>query len=199
HGFVGNLSTVNGTCDPHLDVATRAYRFRILNASNARTYRLGFADAAGGSIPFTLIGTDGGLLAAPLRCDECFLSTAERIDIVLDLSSARIGDAVQLETREFDPMHFDVPAAPGASAMAHVHSHTAEAPSGEATTARGTPWPEGSPRRLLTLRVRERATWRGTLPAQLSTLVMPAVSGTRERPFRLGFAKGSWRINDRVF
>ena len=199
HGFVGNLATVNGSCDARLDVATRAYRFRILNASNARTYRLGFADAAGRSIPFTLIGTDGGLLAAPLRCDECFLSTAERIDIVLDLSGARIGDAVQLETREFDPMHFDAPAAQGSPATGHVHSHAGEAPSGDATTARETPWPEGSARRLLTLRVRQRATWRGRIPAQLSTLAMPAVSGAKERPFRLGFAKGSWRINDRVF
>ena len=47
HGLLGDAPTVNGGTDPHLDVATRAYRFRILNASNARTYRLGFNDAAG--------------------------------------------------------------------------------------------------------------------------------------------------------
>ena len=201
HGFIGNLATVNGSCGPHLDVATRAYRFRILNASNARTYRLGFADAAGRSIPFTLLGTDGGLLAAPLRCDECFLSTAERIDVLLDLSAARIGDAIALETREFDPMHFDAPAAPGAAPSAHVHSNAAEPPPPDtsAATASAAPWPEGSPRRLMTLQVRERAAWRGSVPTRLSALAMPDVSGANERAFRLGFAKGSWRINDRVF
>ena len=32
--------------------------------------------------------------------------------MLLDLSAAHIGDAIVLETREFDPMHFDAPAAP---------------------------------------------------------------------------------------
>jgi blue copper oxidase len=201
HGFLGNFATINGGCGVYLNVATRAYRFRILNASNARTYRLGFADAAGRSMPFTLLGTDGGLLAAPLICNECFLSSAERIDVLLDLSSSRIGDAIVLETRAFDPMHFDAPAAPGAAAAEHVHSHA----SGDGSVASNsgatgaTPWPEGSPRQLLTLRVRERALWRGKVPAGLSALRPPAVSETKERAFRLGFAKGSWRINDRVF
>jgi suppressor of ftsI/bilirubin oxidase len=60
-------------------------------------------------------------------------------------------------------------------------------------------WPEGSPRRLLTLQVRESARWRGNIPARLSTLTAPAIGDVRQRAFRLGFAKGSWRINDRVF
>jgi suppressor of ftsI/bilirubin oxidase len=199
HGFIGNLATVNGGGAVHLDVASRAYRFRILNASNARTYRLGFADAAGRSLPFTLLGTDGGLLAAPLRCDECYLSSAERIDVLLDLTAARIGDAIVLETREFDPMHLDAPAAPGAAPSEHVHSHAPEAAATSTAAAGTAPWPEGSPRRLLTLRVRDSARWRGSVPARLSALAAPDTAGTRERAFRLGFAKGSWRINDRVF
>ena len=82
----------------------------------------------------------------------------------------------------------------------HVHSHAAPSPSsGEQTATGAAPWPEGSPRRLLALRVRERTVWRGTVPARLSALQLPAVAGAQERAFRLGFAKGSWRINDRVF
>src|SRR5207237_6306017 len=143
--------------------------------------------------PFTLLGTDGGLLAAPLHCNECFLSTAERIDVLLDLSGARIGDAIALETRAFDPMHFDAPAPPGAAPPALVHSHAAEPASDtSAATASAAPWPEGSPRRLLTLQVRERAAWRGSVPTRLSALAVPDVSGANERAFRLGFAKGSW-------
>jgi blue copper oxidase len=200
HGFLGNIATVNGGCDVHLDVATRPYRFRILNASNARTYRLGFADAAGRPVPFTLLGTDGGLLAAPVRCDECFLSSAERIDILLDLSASHIGDTIVLETRAFDPMHFDAPATAGAAATEHAHSHAAHSPlSSEPIATGAAPWPEGSRRQLLALRVRDRTVWRGTVPARLSALELPAVAGAQERAFRLGFAKGNWRINDRVF
>ncbi len=185
------------------------YRFRILNASNARTYRLGFADAAGKPVPFTLVGTDGGLLAAPIRCQECFLSSAERVDVLLDLSESRLGDAVVLESRAFDPMHFEAPgsagAKPGATAAtgkahAHSHTHAASPVSRPATGSTPMPWPEGAPRRLLTLRVRERISARKAIPASLSTLPEArADSAAEERAFRLGFAKGRWRINDRVF
>src|SRR6185369_5296729 len=127
----GSIATVNGGRDMRFEVRSRAYRFRILNASNARTYLLGFADAAGRAIPFTLLGVDGGLLAAPVRCEQCFLSSAERIDVLLDLSNAAIGDAIVLETRAFDPMHFDAPPGPGAAPSEHVRSH-AHAPATEA-------------------------------------------------------------------
>jgi len=207
HGFLGDIATVNGGAGVHLDVATRIYRFRILNASNARTYRLGFADAAGTVVPFTLIGTDGGLLAAPIRCRECFLSSAERIDVLLDLSEARQGDAIVLESRAFDPMHFEASRsaganAPGSAAPAHDHSraHGVLQPGKAGGASSPTPWPEGGARRLLTLRVRERIGVRKAIPASLSTLPEPrADPAAHERPFRLGFAKGRWRINDRVF
>ncbi|MEP7182950.1 MAG: multicopper oxidase domain-containing protein [Betaproteobacteria bacterium] len=185
HGLLGDTATVNGGTDPYLDVATRAYRFRILNASNARTYRLGFTDAAGRPSSFTLLGTDGGLLATPIRCTECFVSPAERIDVLVDLSAAAVGDAVVLETRAFDPMHFEPPAT-GDSAVA-LHAHA------------GGGWPEGAPRRLMTLRVRERVVSRTNVPTRLSTMADIDTAGARERAFRLGFAKGRWRINDRVF
>ncbi len=41
HGYLGDTRLVNGTACPTLDVATRIYRLRVLNASNARTYRAG--------------------------------------------------------------------------------------------------------------------------------------------------------------
>ncbi len=74
---------------PYFDVSTRIYRFRVLNASNARTYRLGLRTALGRPMPFVLIGTDAGLLAKPIRCNDVFISPAERIDILVDLKRCR--------------------------------------------------------------------------------------------------------------
>ncbi len=207
HGWFGDHVLVNGAVCPHLDVATRIYRFRVLNASNARTYLLGFRSADGKSVPFTLIGTDGGLLAAPRRCEQAFVASAERIDILIDLSDAAIGDSVVLETRAFDPMHMESPmdaAAVDHAAMGHAMPPPASAGSAppavdHAAMGHGGAFPEGAPKGLLQLRVRERIAYVAAVPARLSTIAPVAVSQAAERPLRLGFAKGRWRINDRVF
>jgi suppressor of ftsI/bilirubin oxidase len=231
HGFVGDQVLINGTACPHLDVATRIYRFRVLNASNARTYRLGFRTAAAKTVPFTLIGTDGGLLAVPRPCAEAFISTAERLDILVDLSDAAVGDTVYLETRAFDPMHMEMTAPAGDTGGAVDHAamgHAMPAPGSETSGAvdhaamghampapdaaappapaidhaamgHGGAFPEGAPRALLELRVRERVTYRARIPTRLSTPAAIDAANATERPLRLGFAKGRWRINDRVF
>ena len=46
---------------PYLEVDSALYRFRILNGSNARIFRI----ARGDGRPLVLIGNDGGLLPAP--------------------------------------------------------------------------------------------------------------------------------------
>jgi blue copper oxidase len=61
-GMFGESILVNGTASPVLDVATRTYRFRLLNGSNARIYNFAFSSGA----MFHLIGSDGGLLDAPV-------------------------------------------------------------------------------------------------------------------------------------
>src|SRR5258705_11000593 len=96
HGWLGDELFVNGTHCPYLDLATRIYRFRILNAANARTLSLAFRTATGALLPFTLIGNDGGLLPAPVECNQAYLATAERIDLLVDLRHAAIGDSVRL-------------------------------------------------------------------------------------------------------
>src|SRR5882762_5821548 len=64
----GDVACVNGVAFPYLEVEPRRYRFRILNGSNARFYHFTLADAGGRPGPvFNQIGTDGGLLPAPLR------------------------------------------------------------------------------------------------------------------------------------
>jgi suppressor of ftsI/bilirubin oxidase len=197
HGFLGDELFVNGTRCPYLDVATRLYRFRILNAANARTLALAFRTATGTPIPFTLVGNDGGLLPAPVRCTQAFLATAERLDVLVDLRDAAVGDTVLLSTLAFDAMH-----AEGATAAPVDHAAMGHAmPEGPAPAAHhhGGTWPEGAPRTLLELRVRKRVAYTRRVPDTLATIPRIEAGNAPERPFRLGFAKGRWRINDRVF
>lgn len=203
HGYLGETVLVNGTACPYLDVATRLYRFRILNASNARTYRLGWRTASGALVPFTLIGNDGGLLPAPRSCDEAFLATAERLDVLLDLRDFAVGETLSLETRRFDPMHMEMAATPAQtidhSAMGHEPQTAPAAATDHASMHHAEAFAEGALRTLLQLRVREKTPYRATIPSRLSQLAPIDTANASERALRLGFAKGQWRINDRVF
>ena len=81
----GNAILVNGKLFPYLEVEPRRYRFRVLNASNARFYHLSFAN----DMPFHQIGTDQGLLPAPVPLTEFDIAPAERADLVVDFSEHR--------------------------------------------------------------------------------------------------------------
>jgi len=79
HGLEGNTIMVNGQVNPRLSLkAGQVQRWRILNASNARCYRL----ALDGH-PLHLIGTDGGLLDRPYPVSELLLSPGERVDVLV--------------------------------------------------------------------------------------------------------------------
>ena len=81
-GVLGDHALVNGLPQPYLDVADRKYRLRILNASNFRNYQLELSSGQA----MTQIGTESGLLPAPVSRQSIFLSPAERADIVVDFS-----------------------------------------------------------------------------------------------------------------
>ena len=49
--FFGPFTLVNGTIWPYVSVEPRSYRLRLLNGSNARTYRLLFLDEKGHVCP----------------------------------------------------------------------------------------------------------------------------------------------------
>ncbi|GAA3343058.1 multicopper oxidase domain-containing protein [Amorphoplanes nipponensis] len=87
--FFGPYTTVNGRIWPYGRFRPALHRLRMLNASNARTYRLVLLDAAGAPVTGTmwLIGTDGGLLGAPVAVppDGLVLAPAERADVLVDL------------------------------------------------------------------------------------------------------------------
>jgi spore coat protein A len=96
NGVMGDVILVNGAPWPVMKVDTARYRLRILNASNARTYQLALQNSSQG---FTQIGTDHGLLPAPLRQDTVVIAPAERFDVVVDFSGHKVGDEITLANR----------------------------------------------------------------------------------------------------
>lgn len=112
-GVLGDVILVNGAPWPRLEVANVKYRFRILNASNARRYDLELAASPGGTIPLVQIGSDGGLLAAPLTHRTMRIVPAERFDVIADFSKLPLGSKVTLGNKAGDGltsqiMRFDV-------------------------------------------------------------------------------------------
>lgn len=95
-GVLGDTIVVNGTVAPYLDVTTELVRLRVLNGSSARMYDFAFADDR----PFALVGTDGGLLPAPVTSTSIPLSPGERAEIVVAMTP---GERVVLESRAPDP------------------------------------------------------------------------------------------------
>jgi manganese oxidase len=86
-GFLGDCMTVNLAYKPYFEVEARKYRFRILNASVSRFFKVGLCDASGKAVAFQQIGNDGNLLPHPVtltQLDE--QGIAERYDIVIDFS-----------------------------------------------------------------------------------------------------------------
>ena len=93
------FTVVNGKVWPVLEVQPATYRFRVLNGSNARTYRLVlFGDEAPELERITQIGTDHGLLRAPVSVppDGLVLASAERADLLVDFSGLEPGSEFTL-------------------------------------------------------------------------------------------------------
>lgn len=96
-GMLGDTVLVNGTPDAYFEVSRTLYRFRLLNGSNARVYKLQFSDNRN----FHIIATDGGLKDAPVQVNEVTLAPGERAEILVDFSSNTIGQNVTLRTVAF--------------------------------------------------------------------------------------------------
>lgn len=96
-GFLGDQVLVNGQANHELAVSTRAYRLRLLNGSNSRTYKLAWSDGT----PLVVIATDGGLLEAPVQREYATLSPGERVELWADFSKYPVGADLSLESLEF--------------------------------------------------------------------------------------------------
>jgi FtsP/CotA-like multicopper oxidase with cupredoxin domain len=78
-GREGDVRLVNGKSEPVLSIAAgQTERWRIVNASSARYIRLSIGGAS-----FRIIGTDGGLIEAPVAATEVLLTPSDRVEIAV--------------------------------------------------------------------------------------------------------------------
>ena len=92
-GVLGDRLLVNGVIQPYFEVGRRKVRFRMLNGSNTRSYKLGLSSGQ----PLIQIGSDGGLLSQPVSRSTISIAPAERIDVVIDFSVYPLGTNVILK------------------------------------------------------------------------------------------------------
>jgi spore coat protein A len=93
HSVMGEVITVNGVPWPRMKVTQHKYRFRVLNASVSRSYKL----ALNTGEDLIVIGTDLGLMPAPIHTKDMRLAMAERYELIIDFSQYPIGTQVVLQ------------------------------------------------------------------------------------------------------
>ncbi len=154
-GFYGDRVLVNGKPDFKIDVASRAYRLRVLNGSTARIYKLGWDDGT----PLTIIGVDGGLLEQPETKPYVMLAPGERLDVWADFSGRSEGSQLVMRSLSFSGV---LPKMVGRmGGMMHGHS-----------LAVGSDYP------IFTVRVIKKVSDSPKLPAQLSKINWHPLSAT---------------------
>ena len=102
-GMLRDVPFGNGVRLPTLHVSGQRYRFRVLNASQARVYLLALDNGA----PLSVIGNDGGLLPSAAEVESVFLGVGERIDFLIDFAAFPAGTRLMLKS-----LPFSLPSAP---------------------------------------------------------------------------------------
>lgn len=90
--FFGNVLLVNGKVWPYLNVKKGKYRFRVVNGSNSRAYKLALSNGAS----FIQIGSELGLLETSVQLDSLIMLPGERYDLVFDFSTYATGTEIIL-------------------------------------------------------------------------------------------------------
>jgi spore coat protein A len=93
--FFGDFIIVNGVPWPKHEVEPRAYRLRVLNGSDSRFYRLQFRQANGAMLGFHQVGTELGLMDAPVPLTQLLIAPGERADLVVSFKGLQ-GQGVTL-------------------------------------------------------------------------------------------------------
>ncbi len=95
-GREGEVRLLNGRQEPELELrGGQLERWRMVNAANTRYVRLSI-----GGRPFSIIGTDGGLLPAPRQATEVLLTPGERVDLIV--GPFEEGDLIEVEGLPYD-------------------------------------------------------------------------------------------------
>ena len=97
-GRQGRTRLVNGRKEPELTIAAgQVERWRVVNAASARYVRLSIGGRA-----FTVIGTDGGLIDAPVSVSEVLLTPADRVELAV--GPFEEGESLTIETLQYNRM-----------------------------------------------------------------------------------------------
>lgn len=178
-GFLGTRVLINGKHDFTLAAATRAYRLRLLNGSNARIYKLAWSDGS----PVVVIGSDGGLLEKPVEKPYVMLAPGERVEVWADFSRLKLGAEISLQSLKFEGVE-DVGGMMGGM-MA------------------GSGPEQGTPMTLLKVKVEREEKETLSLPRALSSITRlqaeQAVNAASPRQVGLTLNGMQWLINNRVF
>lgn len=92
-GFLGDRLTVNWQWKPYFEVRARKYRFRILNGSVARYFKIALVDEAGNKVPFHMVANDGNIMEHAVKFPNALtdslpaIAIGERYDIVIDFKN----------------------------------------------------------------------------------------------------------------
>ena len=187
-GWLGDIVLANLTPNAVHEITPRTYRLRLLNGSNARIYRLAFA-RGDTLLPFTVIGTDGGLIERPETVTQAFLAPGERLDVLFDAARAQPGETVFLKSLSFDPMENEGAAGNmGGQGMGQMMAGM-----GSSRLALG----EAFNVLKLSVVAGERIT--ATLPATLSSIQPIRSEGATERQIELSMQGMRFLINGRTF
>lgn len=175
-GFLGDRIHVNGRPDFVLRAERKAYRLRLLNGSNSRIYKLAWQDGS----PLTVIGTDGGLLAAPVNRPYVTLAPSERVELWVDFSTRAAGEDIGLVSLPF------------------------AASSGGGMTMGGRTGPaQGSAFPVLKVRMEQGAAVSEKLPAKLASIsgLRPERAHNLKNPrtIRVTASGMRWSLNGRMF
>ena len=173
-GFYGDRILVNGRPDFKLNVASRAYRLRVLNGSTARIYKLGWDDGT----PITVIGVDGGLLETPETLPYVMLAPGERLDVWADFSGRSEGSQLKLRSLPFSgvlPAMAEHGMRGGMGGMMHANS-----------------LPVGSDYPIFSIHVTQKQNDSPKLPSKLSKINRYKVSDTAnpKKPIPIAISEG---------
>ena len=93
--YFGNMPMINGVVYGKTNIEPRVYRMRFIGGTDSRTYVMQLQRKDTNAIlPIYVIGTEQGLLDAPVTRQELDLMPGERVDILVDFTGIPMGTRI---------------------------------------------------------------------------------------------------------
>lgn len=193
-GFLGNEIFINGAADTSMEVKKGTYRFRVLNGSNSRIYKIAWSDGE----DLTVIGNDGGLISKPTDKPYMMLAPGERVDVWRDFSSKETNEQVSLNSLSFDSGTM-MGMMGGRGGMMGGRGMMGD----RSSSSSGTYIDNGEPLTLFTFVVSDQSGEVQSLPSEFDPIeefdLSEVVNLNSPRQFDFHFQRMQWLINGRTF